>query len=453
MISTATLILAASTAAVVSTAPPVAVEPPPIVLETPESFVPMKGLHLTAWVAGTRKLRRKFLAKTSGTVINAIVVPIKEIDGRVYIPGVASAKKWETQRIAIPRPAELVDDIHALGMLAVARVVVFEDNKLPRKNPEWGIQDVDGGLWENRKKLAWANPYHREVWEYNLEIASKAISYGFDEIQFDYIRFPSDGKIDRCRYPGIDHSSATAVANIVAFLSEAKRRFDPLDVPVSAALFGLVVSARDDLGIGQDIDDIVKVVDAVSPMMYPSHYIRGAYGLKHPNASPGKVIDFGIRDGTRRLKGLSYRLRPYLQDFSLGVRYREKEVRAQIDAAVKRGIHSWILWNPQNRYTWDAVRDAIPESAITPPGDSAESLGDLTETIVRPIQSPPIEGIDVPPSESASDGKSVVVPSSDTVPVANDNRLPGAAEVDLSTGSRDAENKEEEDNEQPHDSL
>ncbi len=375
MISTAAVILAVSTATAVVTKPPV-------LLETPETFVPMKGLHLTAWVAGTRKLRRKFLANTSSTVINAIIIPVKETDGRVYIPGVVSAQKWGTQRVAIPRPKEVVDDIHALGMLAVARIVVFQDNKLPRKKPEWGIQDVDGGLWENRKKKTWANPYHPDVWEYNLEIASRAVSYGFDEIQFDYIRYPSEGKTERCRFPGIEHSSTTAVANIVAFLSEARDRFALVDVPISAAVFGLVLSAGDDLGIGQDVDEIAKAVDAVSPMMYPSHYVRGTYGIAHPNASPAKVIDLGLRDGTRRLKKLSYKLRPYLQDFSLGVRYRENEVRAQIDAAVERGVHSWILWNPQNRYTWDALVDKEPEAVFTPPKEGRTHPGAVEPLVV-----------------------------------------------------------------------
>ncbi|PCI37194.1 MAG: hypothetical protein COB53_07180 [Elusimicrobia bacterium] len=393
MISTAAVILAVSTVTAVVSAPTA------VVLETPETFVPMKALHLTAWVAGTRRLRRKFLAKASATVVNAIVVPVKETDGRVYIPGVASAVRWGTQRVAIPRPAELVQDIHDLGMLAVARIVLFQDNKLPRKKPEWGIQDVDGGLWENRKKKTWANPYHRDVWEYNLEIASKAISYGFDEIQFDYIRYPSEGKTDRCRYPGINHSSTTAVANLVAFLTEAKSRFEKNDVPVSAAIFGLVVSARNDLGIGQNLDAFSNVLDAISPMMYPSHYIRGTYGIKHPNASPYKVIDVGLRDATRRLKKQSYKLRPYLQDFSLGVRYREKEVRAQMKAAISRGVHSWILWNPQNRYTWDALVEESPEAAITPPPGILQPAGDV-------VDRPTVQRLDSPLDGEGSDGAS-----------------------------------------------
>lgn len=367
------MISSAALAAVLSTAAVLSPEPAPIVLETPATFVPMKGLHLTAWVAGTRSLRRDFLDKTSGTVVNAIIVPVKETDGRVYIPGVESAVRFGTQRVAIPHPAELVADIHERGMLAVARVVLFEDNKLARIMPEWGIQDRDGGLWETRKKITWVNPYNRSVWEYNLEIASKAVSYGFDEIQFDYVRFPSDGDIERCVYPGVAHSSATAVAAITAFLKEAKTRFDRVGVPVSAAVFGLTVSASDDLGIGQDLEAITKVVDSVSPMMYPSHYVRGSYGLKHPNASPFEVIDFGLRDATRRLGPLAYKLRPYLQDFSLGVRYREEEVRAQIKAALSRGVHGWILWNPQNRYTWEALREAAPKSSVTPPPDGQAS--------------------------------------------------------------------------------
>jgi hypothetical protein len=368
----------------------------------PEGFEPMRGLHLTAWVAGTRSLRRKFLAKASGTVVNAIIVPVKETDGRVYISGVESAKRFGTQRIAIPRPLEFLEDVRALGFKAVARVVVFEDNKLPRLKPEWAIRDRDGGIWENRKKLAWADPYRREVWEYNLEVAQRAIDLGFEEIQFDYIRFPSDGATERCRYSRQDHSSTTAVAVLLDFLSEAKRRFDPQGIPVSAAVFGLVTSAKDDLGIGQDIDEMAGVADALSPMMYPSHYAPGAYGLSNPNANPYKVIDAGLRDATRRLKRRAYKLRPYLQDFSLGYRYKEKEVRDQFAAAEKHGVTSWILWNPQNRYTWPALVPAAPSAAISPPG-RADAIGGAAQGPVRPLQSPPVESVGVSTGEAGAD--------------------------------------------------
>ncbi|OIO09649.1 MAG: hypothetical protein AUJ52_05985 [Elusimicrobia bacterium CG1_02_63_36] len=341
--------------------------PPAAELAAPPGFEPMRGLHLTAWVAGTGRLRRQFLEKASGTVVNAIIVPVKEIDGHVYIPGVASAREYGTQRLAIPRPEELVSDIHSAGMKAVARVVVFEDNLLARRKPEWAIQDVDGGVWQNRKRLTWADPYRREVWDYNFEIAQRAADAGFDEIQFDYIRYPSDGELERCRYSNPHHSSSTAVSNLLDFLKAARSRFHSQGIPVSTALFGLTTSADDDLGIGQDIDLMAALVDAVSPMMYPSHYARGAYGLGHPNARPFEVIDYGLRDATRRLGADAYKLRPYLQDFSLGVRYREHEVREQFRALEGRGVPGWILWNPQNRYTWDALRAPAPRSRITPP--------------------------------------------------------------------------------------
>lgn len=336
-------------------------------LAAPPDFRPVYGLHLTAWVAGTSRLRRQFLDKTSGTVINAIVVPIKETDGRVYVPGVEMAREFGTQRLAIPKPEELVADIHERGLKAIARVVVFEDNQLPRRKPEWAIRNPQGGVWENRKRLTWADPYRKEVWEYNFAVAQRAVEAGFDEIQFDYIRYPSDGDIENCRYSNPRHSSSTAVANLLEFLRRAHDRFEAQGIPVSAAVFGLTTSADDDLGIGQDIDEMAPLVDAVSPMMYPSHYARGAYGLAHPNASPYEVIDFGLRDATRRLGANAYKLRPYLQDFSLGVRYREREVREQFRAAQERGVRGWILWNPQNRYTWDALRPPAPRSSIVPP--------------------------------------------------------------------------------------
>ena len=327
----------------------------------------VRALHLTAWVAGTRKSRRRFLDHLDGTVVNAIVVPIKESDGRVYIPNVASAKEFGTERTAIPRPDDLLKDLRERGLYSIARIVVFKDNVLPTKRPGWSIMDKDGGLWRNDKGLAWVDPYRKEVWDYNLEVAIEAARLGFDEIQFDYIRFPSDGAIERCRYSRADHSGETAVAAMNDFLKYARGRLKDHNVELSVAVFGMVASVGDGLGIGQKITDMTDLVDHVSPMMYPSHYRKGAYGLKSPNHNPYEVIRYGLRDAKRQLKRNSYKLRPYLQDFSLGVKYGPKEVLAQIRAAREHGIENWILWNPVNRYNWDALRFEAPLTEISAP--------------------------------------------------------------------------------------
>lgn len=327
----------------------------------------VRGVHLTSWVAGTSKSRRKFLDQIKGTVINAVVVVLKESDGRVYIPGVASAKEYATQRAAIPRPRELLADLRERGLYAIGRIVVFKDNVLPLKHPEWAILDKDGGLWRNDKNLAWVDPYRKEVWSYNLDLAEEAARLGFDEIQFDYIRFPSDGDISRCRYSEKNHSDATAVKAMNDFIRYARKRLSPYGIEISVAVFGMTASVSDGLGIGQRMTDMAELSDHMSPMMYPSHYRKGAYGLKSPNHKPYEVIHYGLRDAKAQLKRNSYKLRPYLQDFSLGVRYGPEEILAQIRAAREHGIHNWILWNPVNRYTWDALRFEPPSPEVSAP--------------------------------------------------------------------------------------
>jgi hypothetical protein len=338
------------------------------------SSAPVRGVHLTAWVAGTQSMRLRFLDKLKNTQVNAVVVPVKESDGKVYIPGVAQAEAFGTVRKAIPKPQQLVEDLHSRGLRAIARIVVFKDNVLPYKKPDWAIQDRDGGFWTNRGGLAWVDPYKREVWEYNLNIASVAAGLGFDEIQFDYIRFPSDGDTTRCRYSQ-PHSSTTATAAMTEFVQTAVKRLRPLGVDVSVAVFGLTTSHSGGMGIGQDLEQLTLAADIVSPMMYPSHYGKGEYGIKDPNRSPYKIIRYGLRDAKRVLKEESYKLRPYFQDFSLGFRYGPKQVRAQIRAAAEHGVHSWIFWNPVNRYNWKALGRAEPEpSVVGPPVAPVEAL-------------------------------------------------------------------------------
>ncbi|TBR25801.1 hypothetical protein EPO15_01495 [bacterium] len=340
----------------------------PAAAADPASTAPVRGVHLTAWVAGAPKDRRAFLERIPGTLVNAVVVPVKEYDGNVYIPGVASASALGTVRIAISDPKALVADIKARGLYAVARVVVFKDDTLARKRPEWGVQDERGGLWKNQNGVVWVDPYRKEVRDYNLDVAEAAARAGFDEVQFDYIRFPSDGDTRRCRYSRVDHSTATAAALIDEFLEAARARMNASGVRMSVAVFGLTTTAHDDMGIGQTLLKMTSRVDAVSPMMYPSHYARGEYGLANPNGEPYKIISWGLRDAKRKLGG-SEKLRPYLQDFSLGFKYGPAQVRAELRAARRQGVESWIMWNPLNRYTWEALKPFTPEELTPIPGE------------------------------------------------------------------------------------
>ena len=218
------------------------------------------------------------------------------------------------------------------------------------------IRRADGSRWLNNGGLGWTNPYDKRVWRYNVQIATAAAKAGFDEIQFDYVRFPSDGDISLIRYPG-KHGQPMQ-KTIAAFLRYAASRLHPLGVRVSADVFGL--SATHDLGIGQHPTQIGNVVDAIYPMTYPSHYRSGEYNLDNPDDAPGTTVMYSLRDFRTQLAGRRALLVPWLQDFSLGRTYTPGDVAAQIASARAANTGGFMLWNATGLYTREALRGGAP---------------------------------------------------------------------------------------------
>lgn len=312
---------------------------------------PVRGVHMTGWAAGSAKNRQDMVRNLKDSGLNAVVIALKETDGLVFVKNVG----YGTYVNAIPDLEAAVRDFKEAGIYTIGRIVLFKDDRLARKRPDLAVKRLDNGeIWVNDKGVAWVDPYHREVWDYNLAIASRASAAGFDEIQLDYIRFPSDGPVKLAVFSKKDHTNESAKSAVIAFLKEARRRLP--GVVLSACVFGMTTSAQTDMGIGQDIVRMAREVDFISPMMYPSHYYRGEYGIKHPNSDPYRTILYGIRDALQRLGPESWRLRPYYQDFSLGVRYDAAKVRDQVLASERLGVVNWLMWNPQNRYTWTFTR-------------------------------------------------------------------------------------------------
>lgn len=332
-----------------------------LVLEQPR----VRGIHLTSWGAGSAKLRKELIKKISASVINTVVIAVKETDGKVYLPGVDKAHKFGSYQAAIPRPEEMLKDFKDAGLLTVARIVVFKDKVLPKARQDLAVRTPNGGLWRSNNGATWIDPYSREVWEYTLDIAERCAKLGFEEIQFDYIRYPSEGNTSLCRYSK-PHNRQNSINNLRDFLAYARKRLAPYKVKISVDVFGLTTTVKDDMGIGQDINTLAAGADFVYPMMYPSHYYPGEYNLKHPNASPFKVINRGLRDAMGRLGKDYAKLRPYLQDFSLGWPYGAPEVRAQIMATRFNHLESWVLWNPANRYTWAALTPQSYRAFVDP---------------------------------------------------------------------------------------
>jgi hypothetical protein len=244
--------------------------------------------------------------------------------------------------------------IHAKGVYLIGRVVVFEDPRLSAGRPELAIKNPDGSVWRNQAGLGWTNPYDKRVWDYNVSLAEVAARAGFDEIQFDYVRFPTDGDVESIVLP---NKTSTPPGWVIAeFVHYATKRLKPLGVRISTDVFGL--SATRDLGIGQIPKRISKYVDAVYPMVYPSHFGPGEYGLEDPNGSPGPTVEWSLSVFRGELKRSDAALIPWLQDFSYGRTYRLADVRAQIDAARLMGARGYLLWNPLGIYTPGALAPA-----------------------------------------------------------------------------------------------
>ena len=326
----------------------------------------VRGIHLTCWGAGSSKSRREIIRKISQSVVNTVVGAVKEPDGKVYLPGVKKAAAFGSYEAAIPDPEGMVNDFKAADLYTVARIVVFKDKIAPARRKDLAVKTPEGDLWRSYNGATWTDPYNRDVWDYNLEVAVRAAKAGFDEIQFDYIRYPSEGDTARCRYSK-PHNLKSAIANLGEFLRYAREKLKPYNVKISADVFGLTTTVKAGMGIGQDIGVLAENADYVYPMMYPSHYYPGEYGLQNPNAQPYKVINQGLKDAYAKL-GIHYsKIRPYLQDFSLGrPHYGPVEVRAQMMALRRNMLESWVLWNPSNRYSWQALTPQYYRAFVDP---------------------------------------------------------------------------------------
>ncbi|MDR2616480.1 MAG: putative glycoside hydrolase [Endomicrobium sp.] len=319
----------------------------------------IRGIHLSAWVSGSKKYREAAVDLFDNTELNAAVIDIKEYEGHVYIDGIKIVNSYNLYEPAIPDIEQYIKQLKEKGIYTIARIVVFRDNAISRKKPELAVKNPDGTIWTDRRNVAWLDPYNKEAWQYNLQIAKKAADIGFDEIQFDYIRFPSDGNTKNCRYSK-PHSPSGASNALVGFLKEASRQLKSKGTKISIDVFGLTTTADDDLGIGQKITEMTECVDYVSPMVYPSHYGKWNYGIEEPNKEPYKVVYYSIEGALKRIP--QEKLRPWLQDFSLGYKYGKNEVRAQMQACYDNKVGNWLLWNPRCVYTKDALKDKNEEN-------------------------------------------------------------------------------------------
>lgn len=310
--------------------------------------VEAKGIYLTAYSAANPTKRAQMIELMNATELNTVVIDIKDYTGYVlYDTQVALANELGLKRDRLGDVSEIIKDFHANNIYVMARQTVFQDPVLAEKRPDLAFKATWGGLWRDHKGLAWVDASKPEIWNYNIAIAKEAIALGFDEINFDYVRFPTDGNMSALVYTHGEKQKHDVMGEFFAYLSEALRN-EP--AYISLDFFGFVMERHDGMTIGQRLEDAVDHVDYIAPMMYPSHYPSGHLGLANPAEHPGIVIENGMQKGAPYFEDKRAAARPWIQAFNIGAVYDAAKVRAQIDAVEAYTDGGWLLWNASNRY-------------------------------------------------------------------------------------------------------
>ena len=326
----------------------------------------IKAAYLTYFGVGDRGIRGRVLDLAARTEINAVVIDVKGDRGWILYP----TEVPQALAIGAQGPATLRDfdslmaDLKARGIYTIARIVTFKDNILANARPDLAITDTRTGKpWTDNEKLAWVDPFQEEVWAYNIALGQEAIRRGFDEVQYDYVRFPTDGRLSATRYAKPNNKD-TRLPTIARFLGKARTELGALGAFVGADLFGYTAFNENDTDNGQRIEELAPHLDFICPMVYPSGYHKGIPGYPNPVQVPGRVVSESVRLIRKRAGTNVVRVRPWLQDFKdyafdrriFGV----PEVTAQIRGAEESGAAGWMLWNPRNDYTGPALRIKFP---------------------------------------------------------------------------------------------
>lgn len=325
-------------------------------LKTP---VPLKGIYITSWVAGSPIAMQKIIDLIDRTELNSIVIDVKDYTGRIsFLVSDPELKKIGSEERRISDIKELIRVLHSKNIYVIARISSFQDSYLVKIRPDLAVKKKsDGKVWADRNGISWLDPNSKEVWNYLVSIGEEAYSVGFDELNFDYIRFPSDGNMSDISYPfGTGLPKAEVIKNFFSYL---RSELGDTGAILSADLFGMTTSNTDDLNIGQILENAFPYMDYIAPMVYPSHYPPTFIGFKNPSEKPYEIIKYAMEKAVIRAEKASttkYKLRPWLQDFSIGrTDYTPEMVRAQIKATYDVGLDSWLLWNAAGKYSEEAL--------------------------------------------------------------------------------------------------
>ncbi len=319
---------------------------------------PLKAVYITACTASMEHLRDKALQVFDGTKLNALIIDVKDYSGTISYASTSFQTRSQAKGCRISDLPEFLAELHARGIYTIARVTVFQDPLYSSLHPNLAVQSKShpGSVWKDKHGLAFIDVGAKPYWDYIVGIAEEAYGIGFDEINFDYIRFPSDGNLADMNFTW--DVGATKAQAVKGFFTYLHSQLGPLGIPTSADLFGLVTSATDDMGIGQVLENALPYFDFIAPMVYPSHFAPGYDGLAKPAEHPYQVINTSMSHAVKRTLAASStpeKLRPWLQDFNLGAIYTPDMVHQQMQATYDSGLSSWMLWNAGSVYQKDAL--------------------------------------------------------------------------------------------------
>ena len=331
-------------------------EPPIIVthIKTPDA---VRGIYMSQCVVGTPSFREKLVGLIDATELNSVVIDIRDYTGKIsFTTDNAILKDMVSDACGARDMKAFIKELHDKNIYVIGRITVFQNPYYTKVHPKEAVQKKGGGVWKDYKGLAFVDVGAKPYWDTVVELSKVSYEQGFDELNFDYVRFPSDGPMSQAVYSWDEgKTKADALKDFFQYLHD---NLKSTNVVLSVDLFGMTTSNTDDLNIGQVLENAVPYFDFISPMVYPSHYPANWNGFKNPAANPYEVIKIAMSDGVERLKTLGenpLKLRPWLQDFNLGAVYDKDKILAQIKATYDTGLNSWILWDPKNIYTKDAL--------------------------------------------------------------------------------------------------
>lgn len=330
--------------------------------------VKVKGIYLTAVTAGSSRMD-DIIRQIDQTEINAVVIDIKDDKGNItYRMNSPMVSEIGSATDTIPDLPGLIAKLHQHNIYIIARCVCFRDPFLADAKPEWAMRLPDGSVYRDASGMAWINPYKREVWDYLKEVGEQCADAGFDEIQYDYVRFCTEKGTDQVVYDQQDTNGLDKPHIITEYVRYISDALADKNVYVAADVFGTIIGSYvDTVSVGQDYPEIAGAMDYICPMIYPSHYGDGNFGIEHPDTEPYKTI-IGALNNSKKDLSLEYAegvhqasVRPWLQGFTASylahyISYGPEQVRQQIQAVYDAGYDEWLIWNAANNYDWSAFK-------------------------------------------------------------------------------------------------